>query len=266
MDEIHLMVEVAEGIGSITLNRPEALNALSPEMRNGLIEATGQLERDPTVRCVVLRGNGKAFMAGGDVKLMHRSLTEEREVHLGGFEQRVLQTHQIIHQLRRMEKPVFAAVHGAIAGVGLGLCLAADLVLARSDAYLMMAYRHIGLTADGGTTYFLPRIVGERRALEFAMLGERVPAEKAAEIGLFNWVVDESEFESCIQDISRRLADGPTKALGRVKTLIRSSLQSTWDEQSHREAESIGFSASTTDHLEGVTAFVEKRKAVFRGA
>mgnify|MGYP000114206163 CR=1 FL=1 len=263
--EQHVQTELVDGIATITLNRPEALNALSPRMTDALIEHTASAECDDRVRCLVLRGNGRAFMAGGDVKGMREALTTDREGHLARTEMRVLRAHQFVAQLRRMRKPVLAAVQGPVAGIGLGISLAADFVVARDDAYFLMAYRHIGLSADGGATYFLPRLVGERRALEYALLGDRIPAAEALACGLVNRVVPAAQFEAVTADIARRLADGPTRALGAVKQLIRTSFESTWDQHSHREAESIAAAAATQDHLEGVTAFVEKRRPVFAG-
>jgi 2-(1,2-epoxy-1,2-dihydrophenyl)acetyl-CoA isomerase len=265
MSDDHVLSDVADGIGTVTFNRPASLNALSPEMTDGLIEATGRFERDPSVRCVVLRGAGDHFMAGGDVKGFQKSLSEDREAHLARLEMRVVKVHQVIYQLRRMGKPVLASVQGAAAGFGLSLILAADLAIASDDAYFTLAYRHIGLSADGGATYFLPRIVGERRALEIALLGDRFRAEKAREFGILNWVVPRAQLGEETAKLARRLAEGPTVALGLVKRLIRSSLDNSWDEQSHREAEGLAAAAATADHVEGVTAFVEKRKPVFQG-
>jgi 2-(1,2-epoxy-1,2-dihydrophenyl)acetyl-CoA isomerase len=260
-----VLSEVKDGIGRITFNRPEALNALSPEMTDGLIEATGRFERDPAVRCVVIAGAGEHFMAGGDIKGFHKSLTEDRAGHVQRLEMRVVKAHQTIYHLRRMAKPVLASVQGAAAGFGLSMILAADLAIASDDAYFTLAYRHIGLSADGGATYFLPRIVGERRALEIALLGDRFTAARAHEIGILNWVVPRAQLADETMKLARRLADGPTVALGRAKQLIRSSLDNSWDEQSHREAEGLAAAAATEDHLEGVAAFIEKRKPVFRG-
>jgi len=265
MPDEHVLVEVNDGIGSITLNRPASLNALSSQMTDGLIEATARMERDPAVRCVLIRGNGEHFMAGGDVKSFHKSLVEDREGHLARFEMRVVRAHQMIYQLRRMPKPVLVSVQGAAAGFGLSLILAADMAIASDDAFFTLAYRHIGLTADGGATYFLPRVVGERRALEIALLGERFSAAKALEFGILNWVVPRADLAAETATLARKLADGPTAALGRAKQLIRGSLDNSWDEHSHREAESLAWAAGTEDHLEGVTAFVEKRKPVFKG-
>ncbi len=265
LNEPHLLLQVSNGIATLTLNRPDRLNALSQQMTDELIEATAALERDDSVRCVVLRGAGKAFMAGGDVKGMHESLNADRAAHVGRMELRVIRAHQFISQLRRMPKPVLAAVHGAVAGFGVGLAMAADLVVARDDAFFLVAYRHIGLTADGGVTHFLPRMVGERKALELSLLGDRFAAKDALTAGMLNWVVPHDAFDNFVQETAVRLADGPTCALGRAKQLIRSSLDNTWDQHSHREAESIAFAGATEDHLEGVKAFVEKRKAQFIG-
>ncbi len=265
MTEQHAVTEVKDGIGTITFNRPEALNALSWQMSEELIEATGRMERDRSVRCVVIRGAGEHFMAGGDVKGFYKSLTTERERHVTGLEMRVVKVHQAIYHLRRMEKPVLASVQGAAAGFGLSMILACDLAIASDDSYFTLAYRHIGLSADGGSTYFLPRIVGERRALEIALLGDRFTAQHAHDIGILNWVVPRAKLAEETMSVARKLADGPTIALGKAKQLIRSSFDNSWDEHSHREAEGIAAAAATEDHLEGVTAFVEKRKPVFKG-
>jgi len=265
MSAPHVLAEIKDGIGWLTLNRPESLNALSFEMTDLLIKHTAEFEKDAKVRCVVIRGAGTHFMAGGDIKGFHKSLTETRDAHLAGFEMRVVKAHQLIYHLRRMPKPVLASVQGAAAGFGLSLILACDLAMATDDAFFTLAYRHIGLSADGGATYFLPRIVGERRALEIALLGERFTAQKAQEIGILNWLVPKDKLADETLKLARKLADGPTFALGKAKQLIRSSLDNSWDEHSHREAEYLAACAATEDHFEGLNAFIEKRPPAFKG-
>jgi 2-(1,2-epoxy-1,2-dihydrophenyl)acetyl-CoA isomerase len=265
MSASHLLAEVKDGIGWLTLNRPESLNALSFEMTDLLIKHSAEFEKDPAVRAVVIRGAGTHFMAGGDIKGFHKSLAEDREWHLANFEMRVVKAHQTIYQLRRMNKPVLASVQGAAAGFGLSLILACDLAMATDDAFFTLAYRHIGLSADGGATYFLPRIVGERRALEIALLGERFTAVQAKEYGILNWLVPAAKLAAETGSMARKLADGPTLALATAKKLIRTSLDNSWDEHSHREAEGLAACAATDDHFEGLNAFLEKRKPAFKG-
>jgi 2-(1,2-epoxy-1,2-dihydrophenyl)acetyl-CoA isomerase len=261
----HVWSHVENGVGEMVIDRPEAMNALSPSMVEGFISITHRFETDPRVRAVLIRATGENFMAGGDVKGFHESLTKDRDAHLAGMEQRVVTGHLAIHRLRRMRKPVLVAVQGAAAGFGLSLVLAADLAIAAENAYFILAYRHIGLTVDGGASYFLPRIVGERRALELALLGERFAAAKALDWGILNWTCPAADLAQRSRAIAEGLAAGPTEALGRAKQLFRNSLDSSWDEQSAREAENIGTVIGTADHLEGVTAFMEKRKPRFSG-
>jgi 2-(1,2-epoxy-1,2-dihydrophenyl)acetyl-CoA isomerase len=261
----HVLAEIKDGIGWLTLNRPDSLNALSMDMRDLLIEHTAAFENDPTVRCVVIRGAGTHFMAGGDIRGFHKSLTTEREAHLAGFEMRVVKAHQAIYQIRRMPKPVIASVQGAAAGFGLSLILNCDLAIASDDAFFTLAYRHIGLSADGGATYFLPRVVGERKALEIALLGERFTAQEAKAQNILNWLVPRDQLVAETGKLARKLADGPTFALGVAKKLIRTSFDNSWDEHSHREAEGLAACAATEDHFEGLDAFLEKRTPAFKG-
>lgn len=261
----HIVSSIDDGIGTILFNRPESLNAATPELTDGFVEITQAFERDPSVRCVVIKGAGEHFMAGGDVKEFYGDVVADQAAYAAGLEKRVVAGQIAYHRIRRMAKPVLVAVQGAVAGLGVSVMAAADLAIASDNTVFSLAYRHIGLSADGGASYFLPRIVGERRALEIGLLGERFPAAKALDWGLVNWVVPHADLAAETAKIARRLADGPTRALGQIKQLFRTSLDNGWEEQGAREAESISTLAATADHREGLSAFLEKRKPVFTG-
>jgi 2-(1,2-epoxy-1,2-dihydrophenyl)acetyl-CoA isomerase len=261
----HISLDISDHIATLTFNRPEARNALSMEMRNGLAEYTSQLEFDPDVRCVVIRGAGGHFMAGGDVKSFkqRQSLSPEQR------KREVLQglhlLHFAIYRIRRMAKPVLASVQGAAAGAGVSLMLACDLAIAADDAFLILAYANIGLSPDGSSTYFLPRLLGLRRALEMTMLPERMEARMAQEWGLINRVVPAAELEAETRKLAERLAAGPTYAYGRAKNLLERSLNTSLETQLELEGHAIADCMTTEDHSEGVTAFVEKRTPSFKG-
>lgn len=261
----HILSSVADGVGTITFNRPESMNAASPELTDGFVEITQAFERDPDVHCVVIRGAGAHFMAGGDVKEFHADVVADQPTYAAQLERRVIAGQLAYHRLRRMAKPVIVSVQGAIAGLGVSVVAAADLAIAADDAMFSLAYRHIGLSADGGASYFLPRIVGERRAMEIALLGERFNAAKALDWGIVNRVVPRADLEAETLKLARGLADGPTLALGHIKRLFRTALDTGWAEQGAREAESISTLAASADHLEGLSAFLEKRKPAFTG-
>ena len=261
----HLLSDVTDGVGTITLNRPEVMNAFSPELIEGMVATTLALERDPAVRCVVLRGAGDHFVAGGNPKGFIDRMDTDRATFVDGAEQRVVHAHLMVHRIRRMRKPVIAAVQGAAAGFGFSLVCAADYVIAADDAYFAPAYTRIGLPGDGGVSYFLPRIVGERRALDIILLGERFDAAKALGWGLVNQVVPVADLAIETNKLARRFADGPTLALGLAKHLVRGSLDRSWDEQSALEAAIVTDAVDSLDHREGLMAFVEKRKPRFTG-
>lgn len=265
MSDQQVLFEHKNAIATITLNRPATLNALTSRMLEELIAVTARCEQDREIRCVVIRGSGGHFMAGGDIKEFHKNLNDARDSYVRNREQQVLQANQLFYNIRRLRQPVIASVSGAAAGFGLSLMLATDLAIAADDAVFTMAYRHIGLSPDGGATYFLPRMIGERRAMELALLGERFDAAKALELGLVNRVVKAAEIEAETLKLARNLARGPTIALALTKRLIHSSLDNSWDEHLHREAEAFAAAAATGDHVEGVAAFIGKRKPTFTG-
>jgi 2-(1,2-epoxy-1,2-dihydrophenyl)acetyl-CoA isomerase len=230
-----------------------------------LREAVSSLEKDERVRCVVLRG-GEHFMAGGDLKWF-RSLAEGRSAteNRTQFEGFIEEAHAIILALRRMPKPVVAGVRGAVAGFGMSLMLAADLVIAADNAYFNLAYTLIGVSPDGGSTFALPRIVGQKKAMEIALLGERFDAATAERLGLVNRMVPKEKLEEETAKLAARLAAGPTAVYGRTKALLAGSLNTSLEAQLQLEAEAFAQSACEPDFQEGLAAFIEKRKPSFTG-
>lgn len=249
----------------ITLNRPQSLNALNDEMMHDLSSALDAVANDPAVRCVLLKGAGPSFMAGGDVKMFRqelgRSATQLRE----RFQEFVGALHPLIEKLANLRVPLVAAVQGAIAGFGVSLTMLCDFVIAADDSYFTLAYIHLGTTPDGSSTWFLPRLVGLRRAKEIAMLGERIPAAEAVRLGLAYKVVPRDTLESEAASFAARLAAGPTRAYANTKALLHASFGRTLVEQMDAEVASFAECASNPDFAEGVKAFVERRKATFSG-
>jgi 2-(1,2-epoxy-1,2-dihydrophenyl)acetyl-CoA isomerase len=261
----HLLYEVENGVAYLTMNRPEARNALSIEMRQKLLETLQALEADDSVRCVVLRGAGEHFLAGGDVKsfMAFTELTpQQRRLN---FVNRIHGLNTIMYTMRRLRKPIVASVRGAAAGAGVSLALCCDLVVAAEDAFFTLAYSHIASSPDGGASYYLPRLVGTKRAMEIALLGDRFTAAQALDMGLINRVVATEELQSETRTLAERLARGPTKAYGNIKKLILESSDNSLEEQLQSEAETFGDSAMAEDWVEGVRAFNEKRPPKFTG-
>lgn len=257
----------ADAVATLTLNRPQALNALNRDLTLALRGAVFAAEADAAVRCVVIRG-GEHFMAGGDLKSFHERLQGHASAAQtrAEFETFIHEVHAIIISLRRMPKPVLASVSGAAAGFGMSLMMACDLVIAAANAYFTLAYVHVGTSPDGGSTFSLPRIVGAKKAMEIALLGERFDAATAERLGLVNRVVPAAQLETETAKLAARLAAGPTAAYGRTKALLNRSLGNPLEAQLQFEAECFSQSAAEPDFAEGVRAFVEKRKPRFRGS
>jgi 2-(1,2-epoxy-1,2-dihydrophenyl)acetyl-CoA isomerase len=253
------------GIVTLTMNRPEARNALSNEMRAQLADSLHDIEQDDSVRCVVLTGAGEHFMAGGDVKGMAESISKSPQELRKEFILRIHDLHPIMFALRRMPKPVIASCRGAAAGAGVSMALACDLVIASESAFFTLAYCHIGTSPDGSSSFHLPRAVGIKKAMEIALLGDRFSASKAEAMGMINFVVPDAELESETQKLATRLANGPTHVYGNTKALLYRSMESEFESQLQAEAEYFADCASRADFREGVTAFVEKRQAKFTG-
>ena len=253
-------------VGIITLNRPEARNALNPEMFQELGSAI-QGCRDPDMRAVIITGSGGSFCAGADVKdfvnQLENSGPEGLHQHLKHLAD-AFHRHVII-PIRQLDKPVIASIDGVAAGGGLSLALACDLRVASDSARFLMAYGNIGATADGGSTYLLPRLIGTARAMELYLSDQPIGAQRALDLGLLNQVFPTAELERSTLEFAARLAQGPTVAYGRVKALFDSSWDASLAGQLHAETEYISNITMTDDFQEGIKAFAEKRSPRFQG-
>lgn len=256
-----VLYSVAGGIATLTLNRPQVMNALDAEMIGRLRDVAERVERDPGVRVAVVRGEGAAFCAGGDVATFRSHLSRMPELVREG----ATELNQAILALRRAPKPVLASVQGAVAGAGVSLVAAADLAIAADGTKFTLAYSRIGTSPDGGATYSLPRLVGHRKALELMLLSDTFDARTARRLGLVNWVVSAEKLAAETDSIARRLAQGATVAFGETKRLVYQGADQTHAAQLHAEVEAFARCAATRDFAEGVTAFVEKRKPNFKG-
>lgn len=257
-------LSVAEGLATIELNRPDALNAWNTELGDQLKAAVEQVAADPAVRAVLVRGTGRAFSSGADLKdLSGRGATPEGRPDLRGVLTDVY--HPIITGIRRMPKPVVAAVNGPAVGIGLSLALCCDLVVAAESAYLLLAFVNVGLVPDGGSSLLVPARVGFGRAAKLALLGERVAAPVARDWGLVDEVVADDALADEAEALARRLAAGPTQAYAGVKRQLNASVYGRLDEQLALEADIQQEMAGSGDFVEGVGAFVQKRRPVFSG-
>jgi 2-(1,2-epoxy-1,2-dihydrophenyl)acetyl-CoA isomerase len=252
------------GAAIIELNRPEVLNAWNNDLGLDLLAAVRSVADDDEVRAVVIRGAGRGFSSGADLKDMASRDRNEA----GAVDVKTMLTeryHPIIAGIRRMPKPVLAAVHGPAVGIGCSLALSCDLIMASESAYFLLAFVNIGLVPDGGSSLFVPARAGFTRAAEMAMLGERIPARQALEWGLINRVVPDGTFEAEVDAMTERLASGPTRSYAGTKRALNNWLFARMDEQLELEADIQQEMAGTGDFVEGVTAFVTKRDARFGG-
>jgi 2-(1,2-epoxy-1,2-dihydrophenyl)acetyl-CoA isomerase len=263
-DEV--LYAVNDGVATLTLNRPDVMNAIDGKMAVALRGCIDRLEGDPSVRAVILEGAGKAFMAGGDIKFFTEVTGLSPEARSRHFQHFIdVEVHPLLLRLRRMQLPVIGRVHGAVAGFGMSLMLNCDLVYASPETIFTLAYIRLGTSPDGGSTYFLARHVGAKRAMEIALLGDRFDAEMALSLGLINEIVPEEALAEHVSSIAERLARGPTEALAQTKQLISTSLDHTLEEQLAAEGRAFSRCAATPDFVEGVAAFVGKRPPTFGG-
>jgi len=263
----HLLAEVNEGVGLITLNRPDARNAMSGDMTAALARTLADFELDAAVKCVVLTGAGKGFCAGGDVKGMASrgdGTVGDNTIDGAIHRQRVNQ-RATAGKLFKMPKPTIASLPGAAAGAGLSLALACDMRIMASNAILTTAFARVGFSGDYGGSYFLTQLVGSAKARELYYLSERVTAEEALRLGLANWVVEPGELQAKTMEIASRLANGPTVAFRYMKENLNRAMAGEVDDCLDLEATHHVHCGQTQDHREAAKAFVEKREPVFVG-
>jgi len=257
-----LICRIQQRVALVTLNRPEARNALTMEMKQALVRTLPELGRDPEVGCVLLTGAGGGFCAGGDTKGM------QREGRPPSVEDRVRQLrweHTIPATLHRMDKPTIAALPGPAAGAGFSLALACDLRIAAESAFVTTSYARLGLSGDYGGSWFLTRLVGTARARELFFTGDRLSARDCERLGLVNRVVPDAQLEKEAWELAQRIAAGPPIALRFMKDNLNRALTQDLGACLDLEAERMVLGAQTEDYLEAVRAFADKRPPVFRG-
>jgi 2-(1,2-epoxy-1,2-dihydrophenyl)acetyl-CoA isomerase len=256
-----LRIEITNHVGTLTLARPRQLNALDMTAARELAQATQELAQDSSVRAVVIAGEGRAFSAGGDVGEFHANVDRGSAF----LAELVGHLHIAIVNLLEMPKPVLAGVNGVVAGGAMGLFMAADIAIAAESASFVMAYTNIGVCPDGGSTYFVPRLIGSRRALELMLTNRRLSSREALDWGLVNQVVPDADLAASVRAQAEKLASGPTLAYAQARALVRQSFSNSAKAQLAEEAASLAAMGATADFREGVTAFVQKRTPSFSG-
>jgi len=261
-DEPAVLLAVDDGIARVTLNRPDNLNAWNEQLGADLRAAIERARDDDEIRAVLITGAGRGFSSGAD--LSEQRANTEGEV--PDLSERLKELYNpIILGIRELPKPVLAAVNGPAAGIGCALALSCDLIVANESAFFLLAFVNIGLVPDGGSTATVPARMGAARAMEMAMLGERIPAAKALEWGLINRVVPDADLDEAATELATRLAGGPTKAYANIKQLLNRTLYPDLAAQLDAEADAQREQGQTQDFVEGVMAFAEKRPPRFTG-
>lgn len=254
-----ILYTLDEGVLTITLNRPDTLNAFNSKMGSELLDALKKAERDPAARCIVLTGAGRAFSSGEDLKARQaEGITEFGSTLRDRY-------NPIVLKMRNMDKPVLGSINGIAAGAGCSLALACDLRIASDKARFIEAFVRVGLVPDSGSSFFLPRLVGLGKALEMAFLGDEVNAEEALRLGLINRVAPSDELESATRELALRLAKGPTKAIGLAKRAMNRGMTMDLDQLLEYETYYQEIAGGSEDYKEGIAAFTEKRQANFQG-
>lgn len=254
-----LKYENKKGIATITLNRPEVYNALNDGITYELQDALKQLRKDDAVRVVVFTGEGKAFCSGQDLKA---SSSSEARSFMDSLHKRY---NPIIKAMRDLPKPIICRLNGVAAGAGCSIALACDIIVATEEAMLTEVFINIGLVLDSGSSYFLPRLVGSAKAFEISTMGSKIKGKEAYEMGLVNKVVPADELDEAVNNLSTYYANAPTKAIGLIKKMLNKSGNATLEQMLEYEAYCQEIAGNSEDYKEGVAAFLEKRKAEFKG-
>ena len=263
MDFDKIKLDINDGVAVLTLNDPDAMNAVSLPMLQSLKAAFDVLEdRESGVRCLVLTGEGRAFCAGANLKNRQPADPDDPDNTVATLD---VYYHPMLKRMRDFKAPIIAAVNGPAAGAGMSLAITCDFVYAARSAYFMQAFINIGLIPDAGSSYVLPRLIGKARAARMMMLGERVHAEQAAAWGMITEVVDDDALMDEVMALATRMAKGPTRAYGFIRKALGATWTNTYDQQLDLEYHLQIRASKTEDYVEGTTAFREKRPADFKG-
>ncbi|MCX7736888.1 MAG: enoyl-CoA hydratase-related protein [Candidatus Kapabacteria bacterium] len=258
MEYQFISYSLENNIAKITLNRPEVLNSFNFQMAKELQDALDEVNKNDEVRVVIITGTGKAFSAGQDLSEAINLNTELSEI----VERNYI---PIVTKIRNLEKPVIAAVNGVAAGAGANIALCCDFVIASKEAYFIQAFSKIGLVPDSGGTYILPRLIGLARSTSLMMLGNKLSATDAENLGMIFKSTEEEDFDVFVREFSAKLSEMPTKALALTKKLLNTSFENSFEEQLEAEKNAQCLAGNSQDYREGVNAFLEKRKPIFKG-
>ena len=257
------LVSRHDGVLWLTLNRPDHGNAIASASVSALTKVYQDAQADRGVRCLVVGGKGKHFCSGGDVAGFARDLQQSAEMRQADFRERLGRVTRLIEAIIAFDRPIVAAVHGAVAGAGLMLALCADLVIGDETSVFLFSHRRVGLSPDGGVSYFLPRIVGPRAAARLILMAARVEATEGLALGLLSELVPRPDLEARVATVAEQLGKSPQQAVQHAKSLLRHSAAATLSEQLAAERDAIETLVTTPDFEEGVRAFMEKRPAAF---
>jgi 2-(1,2-epoxy-1,2-dihydrophenyl)acetyl-CoA isomerase len=257
-----VLLELNDGVATVTLNRPEAMNAMDTATKNALLKALQQVAEDPVVRCVVLTGTGRAFCVGQDLREHIQLLTTRDESLWSTVPEHF---NPIIELLSTMNKPVIAAINGVAAGAGASFAFAADLRVMVDTGGFNLAFAGIALSCDSGSSWTLPRLIGMARAKELLMFPRTVPASEALTLGLVNRVVSAAELPAVVGELARALAAGPTLAYGAIRRSVAFSAGHALSESLAQEADQMAVTGRSQDHAAAVAAFLAKEEPTFRG-